>query len=64
MARKNAMVNRPIVKGKQSCGGISKKSPGKDHISISTLRKLLKQVENYSGGNSENLHEVIKHSVT
>ena len=60
MARKNAMVNRPTVKGKQACGGISKKSPGKDLVSIPMLRKLLKQVENFSGGDSETLHEVIK----
>jgi hypothetical protein len=55
MARKNAMLNRPIVKGKQACGVISKNSPGKDLISISMLRKVLKQIEN-----SETLHEVIK----
>ena len=55
MARKNAMLNRPTVKGKQACGGISKKSHGKDLISISMLRKVLKQI-----GNSEILHEVIK----
>ena len=64
MARKNAMVNRPTVKGKQACVGISKKYHGKDLISISMLRKLLKQVEKFSGGDSETLNEVIKYSVT
>jgi hypothetical protein len=63
MARKNAMINRSTVQGKQASGGISKKSPGKSFITISELKKISERVANFSRDDSKSLHKVIKHFV-
>ena len=59
MARKSAMVNRPTVKGKQASSGVSKKA-SETYISISTLRKLIKRVANFTGDDPDSLIKVIE----